>query len=196
MTSSRSVGEDTGAGFQAQRNLVRWGAVFSGAVVGLGVFVLLTALWLALAYGSGIRWWQSSLNWSGRGDRDPGDVRRRPALRLPERGARDRCRARELGHRVGAGDAGDRSQWGARWAWPLASSSQGAGCAVEFAVDCFLVPTDRPRRGGDRRRRGRRGWALDGGPCRAAYSPAGMSGAIGKRRWRPDEEAGRAVPEG
>lgn len=63
MTSSRSVGEDTGAGFQAQRNLVRWGAVFSGAVVGLGVFVLLTALWLALAYGSGIRWWQSSLNW-------------------------------------------------------------------------------------------------------------------------------------
>src|SRR3954451_25418056 len=44
-------------------SLIRWGAVFGGAVIGLGVLTLLTALWFALAYGSrgsGIR---QNLGW-------------------------------------------------------------------------------------------------------------------------------------
>lgn len=31
-------------------NLVRWGAVFAGTVISLGLFALLSSLWLALAY--------------------------------------------------------------------------------------------------------------------------------------------------
>ena len=34
--------------------LIRWGAIFGGAVLGLGLLTLLSALWLALAYGSNI----------------------------------------------------------------------------------------------------------------------------------------------
>ena len=45
-------------------NIVRWGAVWSGTIIGVGCMVILSALWLALGYGSGndvftdnISWW-------------------------------------------------------------------------------------------------------------------------------------------
>ncbi len=41
--------------------MVRWGAVFAGAVVGLAFMALFTALWLALASGGG--WVADTFNW-------------------------------------------------------------------------------------------------------------------------------------
>jgi hypothetical protein len=43
--------------------LIQWRAVFAGGVVGLGLFVLLTLLWVALAYGSAASFFASSLSW-------------------------------------------------------------------------------------------------------------------------------------
>ena len=48
---------------ETRPNLVRWGAVLSGAVVGVAVFALLTTLWLALAYSSDLQWWRTTLDW-------------------------------------------------------------------------------------------------------------------------------------
>ncbi len=48
---------------QARPNLVRWGAVFSGVVTSLALFVLASTLWLALAYDSGFAYWQNTLQW-------------------------------------------------------------------------------------------------------------------------------------
>lgn len=42
---------------------IRWGAVFAGTVLGLGLLALLTALWFALAYGSGVEEVRASLEW-------------------------------------------------------------------------------------------------------------------------------------
>ncbi|HSD48221.1 MAG TPA: hypothetical protein VLE71_00150 [Actinomycetota bacterium] len=42
---------------------IRWGAVFAGTVLGLGLLALLTALWFALAYGSGIVEVRANLEW-------------------------------------------------------------------------------------------------------------------------------------
>ncbi|HEU4354638.1 MAG TPA: hypothetical protein VFT27_03535 [Actinomycetota bacterium] len=42
---------------------IRWGAVFAGTVLGLGLLALLTALWLALAYGSGMEGIRANLEW-------------------------------------------------------------------------------------------------------------------------------------
>src|SRR5205085_5436050 len=43
--------------------LVRWGAVFSGAIIGLALLTLLSGLWLALAYGSNVSSVAGNLNW-------------------------------------------------------------------------------------------------------------------------------------
>ena len=42
---------------------IRWGAVFGGAVLGLALLALLTTLWFALAYGSGLDVVQTNLEW-------------------------------------------------------------------------------------------------------------------------------------
>ncbi|MGD0811037.1 MAG: hypothetical protein ABSA91_15220 [Acidimicrobiales bacterium] len=43
--------------------LVRWGSVFSGTVIGLATFALLDALWLALSFGSRDSVVYSNLSW-------------------------------------------------------------------------------------------------------------------------------------
>lgn len=44
-------------------DLVRWGPVVSGVVVGLGVFALFDVLWLAIADGNGNGWIYDNLGW-------------------------------------------------------------------------------------------------------------------------------------
>jgi hypothetical protein len=43
--------------------LIRWSAIFGGAVLGLAFLTLLTALWLALAYASGVDVIRTNLEW-------------------------------------------------------------------------------------------------------------------------------------
>jgi hypothetical protein len=43
--------------------LIRWGAIFGGAVLGLGLLTLLSALWLALAYGSNVASVRQNIEW-------------------------------------------------------------------------------------------------------------------------------------
>jgi len=43
--------------------LVRWGSVFSGTLVGVSTFALLTGLWLALSFGSRVSVVYSNLPW-------------------------------------------------------------------------------------------------------------------------------------
>lgn len=47
----------------AAPSLIRWGAVFGGAVVGLSLLILLTTMWFALAYGNGMEQVETSLPW-------------------------------------------------------------------------------------------------------------------------------------
>jgi hypothetical protein len=42
---------------------IRWGAVFGGAVLGIALLALLTSLWFALAYGSGVDRIRLNLEW-------------------------------------------------------------------------------------------------------------------------------------
>lgn len=42
---------------------IRWGAVFAGTVLGLALLALLTTLWFALAYGSGVQEVRVNLEW-------------------------------------------------------------------------------------------------------------------------------------
>lgn len=42
---------------------IRWGAVFGGAVIGIALLALLTTLWFALAFGSGIEQIRGNLEW-------------------------------------------------------------------------------------------------------------------------------------
>lgn len=42
---------------------IRWGAVFGGAILGIAFLALLTALWLTLAYGSGVDVVLDNLEW-------------------------------------------------------------------------------------------------------------------------------------
>ena len=44
-------------------DLVRWGPVVAGVVIGLGFFALLNALWLALAYSADNGWVSGNLAW-------------------------------------------------------------------------------------------------------------------------------------
>jgi hypothetical protein len=43
--------------------LVRWGSVFSGTIIAIAVFALLSALWLALSFGSHVSVVYSNLSW-------------------------------------------------------------------------------------------------------------------------------------
>jgi len=43
--------------------LVRWGSVFSGAIIALAVFALLDALWLALSFASQVSFVYNNLSW-------------------------------------------------------------------------------------------------------------------------------------
>jgi len=43
--------------------VISWGAVFGGAVVGLALFTLLSSLWLALAFESGVAVVRTNLAW-------------------------------------------------------------------------------------------------------------------------------------
>jgi hypothetical protein len=43
--------------------LVDWGAVWSGALVGAAVMTMVSALWLALGFGSGIATFHTSIEW-------------------------------------------------------------------------------------------------------------------------------------
>jgi hypothetical protein len=42
---------------------IRWGAVFGGAVIGIALLALLTTLWFALAFGSGMEQIRGNLEW-------------------------------------------------------------------------------------------------------------------------------------
>lgn len=42
---------------------IRWGAVFAGAVLGIALLALLSTLWFALAYGSGIDQIRTNIEW-------------------------------------------------------------------------------------------------------------------------------------
>src|SRR5215207_7576138 len=44
-------------------SLIRWGPVFSGAVIGLGLAVMAGALWFALAFDEGTRAFRDYLDW-------------------------------------------------------------------------------------------------------------------------------------
>lgn len=46
-----------------QPTLIRWSAIFGGLVVGLALVLLLSALWLALAYGSDVTEIASNIEW-------------------------------------------------------------------------------------------------------------------------------------
>jgi hypothetical protein len=43
--------------------LVQWRAVFAGALVALALFAVVSLLWVALAYGSGVTYFATSLSW-------------------------------------------------------------------------------------------------------------------------------------
>jgi hypothetical protein len=44
-------------------DLVRWGPVIAGVIIGLGFFALLNTLWLAIAYSAGTGWVSDNLAW-------------------------------------------------------------------------------------------------------------------------------------
>jgi hypothetical protein len=43
--------------------LIQWRALFAGALVALGLFVVVSLLWVALAYGSGVTYFATNLSW-------------------------------------------------------------------------------------------------------------------------------------
>jgi len=47
----------------ANPTLIRWGAIFGGAVLGLALMTLLASLWLALAYASNVDTIRTNLEW-------------------------------------------------------------------------------------------------------------------------------------
>lgn len=59
--ADRRVTMETAPG--ATPALVRWGAVMGGGVIGLSLLVLLAALWLALAFGTGVAAIEANLDW-------------------------------------------------------------------------------------------------------------------------------------
>ncbi|HJP64782.1 MAG TPA: hypothetical protein VKA30_00600, partial [Actinomycetota bacterium] len=43
--------------------LINWRAVFGGAVIGIGILALLSALWLALAFSSNVTFIRDNMEW-------------------------------------------------------------------------------------------------------------------------------------
>jgi hypothetical protein len=62
-TTTRSMDGAWPSPATASPQKIRWGAVFAGTVLGLGLLALLTTLWYALAYGSGVDQVRSNLEW-------------------------------------------------------------------------------------------------------------------------------------
>jgi hypothetical protein len=58
-TATRATTVAEGAG----PSLIRWGAIFGGAVLGLALMTLLASLWLALAYASNVETIRANLEW-------------------------------------------------------------------------------------------------------------------------------------
>ncbi len=48
---------------RGRRTMIRWGAIFGGAVLGMGIFALLTALWFALGFGSEVTAIRDNIEW-------------------------------------------------------------------------------------------------------------------------------------
>jgi hypothetical protein len=61
VASTRSTTYGTGPA--RGRTLIHWGSVFAGAVWALAITVLLSALWLALAYGSEVHGIRANIEW-------------------------------------------------------------------------------------------------------------------------------------
>jgi hypothetical protein len=62
-TTTRSMDGAWPGPAAASPQKIRWGAVFAGTVLGLALLALLTTLWYALAYGSGVDQVRSNLEW-------------------------------------------------------------------------------------------------------------------------------------
>jgi hypothetical protein len=62
-TMTRSMDGAWPAPAAASPQKIRWGAVFAGTVLGLALLALLTTLWYALAYGSGVDQVRANLEW-------------------------------------------------------------------------------------------------------------------------------------
>jgi hypothetical protein len=63
---TRTYRSDADGGYADRRRgpqLIRWGAVFGGTVLALGLLVLLASFWFALAYGSEISAVRNNLEW-------------------------------------------------------------------------------------------------------------------------------------
>ncbi|MGZ8626362.1 MAG: hypothetical protein ACXWXK_06785 [Actinomycetota bacterium] len=62
-TRTATAGYVTGAIGSPSPQRIRWGAVFGGAIVGIAILVLLTTLWLTLAYASGTDVIRDNMEW-------------------------------------------------------------------------------------------------------------------------------------
>ena len=62
MHERRTIDRFTTAGSPSPQR-VRWGAVFAGVVLGLALLALMTTLWFALAYNSGVDTIRDNLEW-------------------------------------------------------------------------------------------------------------------------------------
>lgn len=62
MHERRTIDRLTTAGSPSPQR-VRWGAVFAGVVLGLALLALMTTLWFALAYNSGVDTIRDNLEW-------------------------------------------------------------------------------------------------------------------------------------
>ena len=46
-----------------RRSVIRWGGVFAGSVIAIGLLFLLTSLWQALAFSSDVTWFADNIAW-------------------------------------------------------------------------------------------------------------------------------------
>jgi hypothetical protein len=60
---TRSATRATMVADGANPTLIRWGAIFGGAVLGLALMTLLASLWLAMAYASNVETIRANLEW-------------------------------------------------------------------------------------------------------------------------------------
>ncbi len=64
MTVYRETGAPSGVvGARRAVNTVRWGAIWSGVVVASATMALLSSLWLALGFATGVSWIGDNISW-------------------------------------------------------------------------------------------------------------------------------------